>query len=180
VVSALNTAGEGPYSQQASATPAATQTAVSQVNAGGGAAGSYLDDRFFNGGQAASTATAIDVSGVSNPAPQAVYQTWREVSKKTPSFTYSFTNLVAGGAYTVRLHFSENELRRVGARRFNVSINGNQVLTNFDVFAVTGAQFKATVQIFAATADNGGRIVISFTGMSGSQGAILNGVEILR
>jgi phosphatidylinositol-3-phosphatase len=179
VVSGVNGAGEGPNSQQASATPAATPTAVYQVNVGGLAASPYQEDAFFNGGQPASTTTSIDLSGVANPAPQAVYQTWREGAKKAPSFTYTFSNLTVNGAYTVRLHFSENELRRVGARKFNVSINRTQVLGNFDVFATAGAQFKATVQTFTATATDG-QIAISFDGVTASQGPIVNGVEILR
>jgi hypothetical protein len=180
VVSGVNGAGEGPNSQQASATPAGTQTALFRVNAGGPAISPYLDNDtlYANGGQPASTTASIDTSGVVNPAPLAVYQTWREGTKKFPSFTYTFT-VPASGAYTVRLHFAENEIRRVGARRFNVSINGAQALANFDVFATAGAQFKATVQTFTTTAPDG-TITIGFSGMTGNQGPILNGVEILQ
>ncbi len=180
VVSGVNGAGEGSNSLQASATPGATQTAVYQVNAGGSAAGTYQLDAFFNGGQTASTTAAIDVGSVANPAPQAVYQTWREGPKKAPSFTYTFPNLTANGAYTVRLHFSENEQRRAGARKFNVSINGAPVLPNFDVLAVTGAQFKATVQTFTVAATGTGQVVIAFSAVTASQGPIVNGIEILR
>ena len=180
VVSGVNAAGEGPNSTQASATPMASLTPVYQVNAGGSAAGSYQADAFFNGGQNASVANSIDLSGVSNPAPQGVYQSWREGAKKTPSFTYTFSSLTANAAYTVRLHFSENTQKRAGARKFNVSINGTPVLTNFDVFATTGAEFKATVQTFTATATNNGQVVISFDGVTPSQGPIVNGLEILR
>jgi len=67
----------------------------------------------------------------------------------------------------------------VGARVFNVSINGTQVLRNFNVFATASAQFKATVQTFTTTA-TGGQIVISFSGVTAAQGPIVNGVEILR
>ena len=80
----------------------------------------------------------------------------------------------------MRLHFSENQPRRVGARVFNVSINGTQVLRNFNVFATASAQFKATVQTFTTTATATGQIVISFTGVTTNQGPIVNGVEILR
>jgi hypothetical protein len=180
VVSAVNGAGEGPNSTQASATPGATQTALFQVNSGGGASSPYQADAFFNGGQAGSTTSTIDVSGVVNPAPQAVYRTWREGSKKATSFTYTFSGLTANSVYTVRLHFSENEQRRVGARKFDVAINGAQVLNDFDVFAAAGAQFKAIVRTFNVTSSGTGQVVIPFTAVTSNQGPILNGIEILH
>ena len=52
--------------------------------------------------------------------------------------------------YTVRLHFAEIYWTAAGQRRFNVAINGTQVLTNFDIFATAGAN-KALVRDFSAT-----------------------------
>jgi hypothetical protein len=180
VVSGVNGAGEGPNSLQASATPGATLTAVYQIDAGGSVAGTWRADAFFNGGQAASVTNSIDLSGVSNPAPLAVYQTWRQGAKKATSFTYTFSGLTAGSAYTVRLHFSENQQRRAGARKFNVSINGTTVLSNFDVFAAAGAEFKANVQTFTTTATGAGQIAIGFSAVTSNQPAIVNGIEILK
>jgi hypothetical protein len=40
-----------------------------------------------------------------------------------------------------------------GRRLENVSINGTQVLSGFDIFAATGAQHKAIVKTFTANAD---------------------------
>jgi hypothetical protein len=180
VVSGVNGAGEGPNSNQASATPAVTLTPVFQVNAGGSAAAPYQADAFFNGGRTSSTTVSIDVSRVVNPAPVAVYQSWREAPKKTPSFSYTLTGLTAGAPYTVRLHFAENEVTRAGARRFNVSINGTQVLSNFDVFAAAGAANRALIETFTANANGSGQIVIGFTSVTTNQGAFVNGIEILH
>ena len=47
------------------------------INAGGGVAGIFSADMDFNGGHADSVTNPIDVTGVQNPAPQAVYQTKR-------------------------------------------------------------------------------------------------------
>ena len=180
VVSGVNVAGEGPDSQQASATPGTVPVPVYQINAGGAAASPYQADAFFNGGQTASTSSTINVAGVTNPAPQAVYKTWREGPKKSTSFTYTLPNLTPNASYTVRLHFSENTQRRSGARRFNVSINGVLVLSSFDVFASAGGQFKAIVRQFTATASAAGQVVISFTAVTTNQGPIVNGIEILH
>jgi len=180
VVSGVNGAGEGPDSNQASVTPSATLVPVYQVNAGGAAVSPYQPDAFFNGGHTASTASSIDTSAVTNPAPAAVYQTWRESSKKAPTFSYTFPGLTPGASYTVRLHFAENSVSRIGARRFNVSINGTQVLSNFDVLATAGAEHKAIVQTFTVNANGSGQMAIGFSGVTANNGAIVNGIEVLH
>ena len=150
------------------------------MNAGGAAVSPYQADAFFNGGHTASTASSIDTSAVTNPAPAAVYQTWRESSKKAPAFSYTLPGLTPGASYTVRLHFAENSLSRIGARRFSVTINGAQVLSNFDVLATAGAQHKALVQTFTVNANGSGQMVISFSGVTANNGAIVNGIEVLH
>ena len=78
-----------------------------------GGASSFAYDTGFSNGWTGSTADAIDTSGVSDPAPQAVYQTWR-----TGDFTYALGNLTPGASYTVRLR-----LRR--ARRTRMPASGS-------------------------------------------------------
>jgi hypothetical protein len=53
--------------------PVTRATQVMAIDAGGAAAGSFAADEDFSGGAARSTTAAINTSGVSNPAPQAVY-----------------------------------------------------------------------------------------------------------
>jgi hypothetical protein len=149
------TASAGGLSGSASVT--VTATARFQVNSGGSGTGSFSSDRFFSGGSTYSTTTAVNVSGVANPAPAAVYQT-----ERYGNFTYTFTWLAPGAAYTVRLHFAEIYWNSAGARVFNVSINGAQVLANFDIFATAGSAFKAVTQDFSATADGSGQILIQY------------------
>src|SRR5215472_4235393 len=49
-----------------------------QINAGGGAAAPFVADTDFSGGRnGSSTSHSISTTGVTNPAPQAVYQTSR-------------------------------------------------------------------------------------------------------
>lgn len=170
VVSAVNSLGESSNSAPASVVP---QTYY-QVNSGGGAASPFMADAFFSGGTAGSTSAAIDTSGVTNPAPQAVYQTERWNNN-----TYTFPNLIAGTSYKVRLHFAEIFYNAAGIRVFNVFINGAQVLTNFDIFAATGAMNKATVREFTATGNGSGQIIIQYTDIPGKDNAKSSGIEIL-
>jgi hypothetical protein len=101
------------------------------------------------------------MSGIAfqSPAPANIYQGERYGS----SFVYTLPKLTPGKVYTVRLHFAETYYKTVGGREFNVLINGQQVLTSFDIVAAAGAGFKANIQTFAATASSQGTIVIQFT-----------------
>src|SRR4051794_36706772 len=76
-------------------THASPQVSTVQINVGGGEDSPFAADEDFSGGRASKTKAAIDVSGVSNPAPQGVYQTYRY-----GNFTYSIPNLVPNASYT--------------------------------------------------------------------------------
>lgn len=137
------------------------------------AVGGFQADELFVGGSVSSTvANTIDTSGVTNPAPQAVYQVQRY-----GNFSYVIPELTPNASYTVRLHFSENYDTGAGQREFNVSINGTQVLTNFDIYATAGAEYKAVVESFPVTADSNGQITIQLTSVISNP--FLAGIEIL-
>ncbi len=131
----------------------------------------YTTDAFLNnsgGTPSPGTTNAIDVTSVSNPAPAAVYQHARigVTGTGTPSggFTYTFPNLIPGATYSVRLHFCETIVTASNRRRFNVSINGTQVLSNYDIFSTATAQFIACEEPFAAVADpTTGTITVAFS-----------------
>ena len=169
VVSATNSLGESADSVEQTA---ALGSYFKAVSSGGGATNEFAADSGFSGGTQAGAATAaIDTSGLEDPAPQAVYQT-----ERYGNFTYVFSGLTSGLNYLVRLHFAETYWTSVGQRRFNVRINGQQVLTNFDIIAVTGAPNKATIQEFTSSAVNG-QIIIQFTTVTDN--AKCDGIEIL-
>jgi hypothetical protein len=168
-VTAVNSAGESGRSSEVSATAQAT---VWAVDAGGGAAGNFKADGGFTGGTPYSTTAAINTSSVTNPAPQAVYQT-----ERYGNFTYKATGLTPGASYTVRLHFAELYWTGAGKRLFNVTINGTQVLTNFDIFATAGGKDIAIVESFTATADASGSITIGFSSVKDN--AKVSGIEIV-
>ena len=147
-------------------------TPVVQINAGGGAASPFVADTDFSGGATASTGNTIDTSGVTNPAPQAVYQ-----SNRYGNFSYTVPNLTPGASYTVNLHFAEIYWTQAGQRTFNVSINGQAVLSNFDIIAAAGGANKAVVKQLSATADSSGKLAIQFAAVKDN--AQVNGIEVL-
>ncbi len=172
VVSAQNTTGESPNSNEVSATPTSgPPPPVIAINAGGPAVGAFAADTGFVGGTTINHANTINLTGVTNPAPMQVYQTAR-----VGNFTYTIPGVTAGSSHTVRLHFAETYWTAAGKRRFNVSINGTQVLTNFDIFAAAGAMNKATIQQFTVNANASGQYVIQFTAVLDK--SLLSGIEV--
>jgi fibronectin type 3 domain-containing protein len=169
-VSATNSAGTSAQSSEVSATPAAT--AGVDISAGGPAAAPYVADEDFTGGATSDTTHAITTTGLSDPAPQSVYQ-----HNRYGNFTYTIPGLTAGASYTVRLHFAEEYWTTAGSRTFNVLINGTQVLTDFDIFAAAGGEYIAVIEPFTATASSTGTITIQFVTVKDN--AQVNGIEIL-
>jgi hypothetical protein len=84
---------------------------------------------------------------------------------------------VAAGS-TVRLHFAELYWTAAGKRTFGVAINGTTVLSNFDIYATAGANYKAVVREFTTTANASGQIIVNLTKVTDN--ASISGIEILR
>jgi hypothetical protein len=145
------------------------------LNAGGAAAGSFLADGYFVGDTStASTTDQIDTSGVDfDPAPQAVYQT----NRYGQDFSYVLTDLAPGALYVIRLHFAEFYYDFPNRRVFNVAINGQQVLCDFDIFLEAGYGFEtAIVEDFSVAADDTGTLTIHFTAVMDNPQ--VNGIEV--
>jgi hypothetical protein len=171
-VEAVDQASSSGPSTQATATTSACPTSTNvQINCGGPAVGSYVADIDFSGGGTINHANTIDLTGATNPAPMQVYQTAR-----TGNVTYTISGFTAGSTHTVRLHFAETFFTTAGSRTFNVSINGTQVLTNFDIFAAAGASNKAVIKQFTENASSTGAFSITFTSVVNT--AIISGIEV--
>jgi len=170
VVTAVNAFGESHNSAQVVATPVGLSS--SAINCSGGAVGAFQADNLFSGGQTFSTGTAVATNGVVSPAPMPVYQTQRY-----GDLTYTVQYLLQNASYKVRLHFAEVYWSGSGQRVFNVLINGTQVLTNYDIFAVAGGNFKAVVTEFNALSDSSGNISIQLVTVVNN--AAINGIEIV-
>jgi hypothetical protein len=142
------------------------------INSGGAAVSPFVADTDYSGGGTYAVSHTISTAGVTNPAPAAVYQDARE-----GTITYTVPGFTAGSTHTVRLHFAELYFTTTGQREFDVAINGTPVLTNFDIVAAAGGQYKANVQQFTATANSSGQIVIHLSNGSVNQPEIC-GIEI--
>lgn len=100
------------------------------VNVGGAATSlggvQYNADRFSTGGTP--NTTTDPVTGVTEDT---LYQ-----SERYGSFTYQIP--VTNSTYSVKLHFSEMYHTTAGARLFSVSVEGQPVLQNVDLFEEVG------------------------------------------
>jgi hypothetical protein len=76
----------------------------------------------------------------------------------------------------VRLHFAEIFFTWAGPRKFNVSVNGTQLLSSLDIFATVGAN-TALVRDFTSNASAGGQITVQY--VSVVDNAKSSGIEIL-
>ncbi|MBT8217452.1 MAG: hypothetical protein KJO17_11425, partial [Acidimicrobiia bacterium] len=103
-----------------------------RVNAGGDPIEDWSADDPFSPGGSVGPAAATTVSGPT--APNAVFESYRFGQQ-----AWDFP--VTPGSYRVNLYFAEtfSGTQSVGARQFDVTIEGTEVLTNFDIFASAGA-----------------------------------------
>jgi len=177
-VAAVNAAGTSAQSPEATGTPSSgsggSTSGSASIDCGGSASSPFVADADFTGGSTGSTTSTILTPYVSSPVPsQAVLQSWRTGA----SFTYTLGGFTAGSGHTVILYMMEPTATAVGQRDFNVAVSGATVLSNFDIYAATGGQFKAIQENFNGTANSSGQIVISFT--SGTAGApIIEGITV--
>lgn len=149
------------------------------INTGGDTQGSFVNDVHFSGGTTYTTNASVDTSDVTNPAPDAVYQ-----STRYGNFTYTIPYFAPNTNVHVRLHFNEvywgtdlsGNQGGDGSRLFNVSINGTQVLNNFDIFQTAGGANKAIAEDFDTTTDSFGRVTIQFTTVTDN--ALVSGIEV--
>jgi hypothetical protein len=148
-----------------------TGTGGVDISAGGPAAAPFVADTDFSGGTATSTAATVSTTGITNPAPQSVWQ-----HNRYGNITYTIPGLTAGASYSVRLDFAETYWTAAGSRTFNVLINGTQVLTSFDIFATAGGGNKAVTESFTTNASSAGAVTIQFVTVKDN--AQVNGIEV--
>jgi hypothetical protein len=177
LVEAADSAGSSGPSNQASATTTGGVCSSICIDSGSTTGSSpFVADKDFTGGTTINHANTINTSKVTTPAPAAVYQTARIATTTVRSFTYTIPGFTAGSSHTVRLHFAETFFTTAGSRVFNVTINGTQVLTNFDVFKTAGGTNVANIQQFTKNANSSGQFVITFTSVTNN--ALISGIEI--
>lgn len=157
-----------------------------QINSGGGAVAPFAADGHFGSSSpilTASTGSAVSTAGVTNPAPQACYQTMLMLANGSvlPLF-YVLPSLTPGAVYKVRLHWASFTDGSAGQRSMNVLVNGAPVISHFDVFAAAGGDLKAIVKEVSGIADGAGNLVIAFSADQGFPivSAFINALEVLN
>jgi len=131
---------------------------------GGGTNPANGDDIYINAGGVGFTANGITWNSDQNFQGGKVFTQNVPIANTNADLLYQserFGNMsynipVVNGDYEVQLHFAEvwSGGTNPGSRVFDVSIEGNLVLNNFDITANAGFQ-TATVQTFNATVNDG-------------------------
>ncbi|XWS41672.1 hypothetical protein CRYUN_Cryun17cG0102500 [Craigia yunnanensis] len=143
-----------------------TDELVMFINAGGEALDEadfsmkFLGDSYFEGGNVMQTNEDITEAG---DCPF-IYQ-----SARFGSFWYRFNNLPPGD-YFVDLHFAEiiNTNGPKGMRVFNVYMQEEKVLSDFDIFSVVGSNKPLQVVDLRVSVKEDGLIAMRFEGVIGS------------
>jgi hypothetical protein len=143
-----------------------------RVDCGGPAVAPYGADVDFKGGTTIKSDKPINTSGVSSPAPAAVYQTAR-----VGNFSYKLGGFAAAAPYEIRLHFAETYWTKPGQREFDVAINDTPVLNRFDVFKAAGGKNVALVEEFSLPASSVGTFTIKLTSFKDK--SLIAGIEVL-
>ena len=91
-------------------------------------------DNSYNSGN-----TSVVTTQIAKTVDPKLYQTDRYASSASKPIIYSFP--VSAGSYHVNLYFAEtfSGTQKVGARVFNVKVQGNPVFQNLDIYAAAGA-----------------------------------------
>ncbi|HTA21155.1 MAG TPA: malectin domain-containing carbohydrate-binding protein, partial [Polyangia bacterium] len=172
--------GEWSSGQNATSDVEAERSALTsgstQINCGWtAAAGSFIADVDFSGGNTINPprTNPINFNDAINPAPAAAYETQRN-----GTFSYTLPGFAAGSMNTIRLHWAETHWTSPLQRLFNVSINGTQVLTNFDVFTAAGGANNVVIREFTLAPDLAtNSYLIQFTTVTDA--AFINAIEVV-
>jgi hypothetical protein len=154
-----------------------------KINCGGGPAGEFFtfgtsqsadgfsEDRDYVRGNTKTVEDQIKRQP-GDPMPEGMYQ-----SERWGPCAYTIPE-EEGKKYDVRLYFAETTFKSVGARKFNVDINGNRVLTDYDVFAAArGEDIGVSVDTKDVQPDSSGSVVIELSNGSADQ-AKISGITV--
>ena len=125
----------------------------------------FAADNFVTGG------SFFNVGGnIANTPDPDLYK-----SERYGNLTYNVP--VSNGNYTVRLHFAEifGGAQSVGARLFDVDIEGVQVLDDYDIFATVGFR-TAVVESFNTTVSDGSLDIVFTTVVDNAK---ISAIEII-
>jgi phospholipase C/PKD repeat protein len=172
-----NGGAQGTATAAVTANTPSNLPATYRINAGGPL---YLDsngqiweaDKGYNTGNPFNTSPA-SINGSNDPALFKT-QRWNSSTNSTP-LQYSLN--VPNGTYTVNLYFAETYIpnQKVGARVFNIALEGSTVFSNLDVYAMAGANTQLVES--APVTVNDGVLTIGFLPVV--QNPFVNAIEVL-
>ena len=136
----------------------------------------WSKDMFYKGGEATSTHEKIAAT-LPTSEDMPLYQIGREGE----DFTYSIP--VKPGLYAIRLKFAETKTQWIFERPINLSINGQRLLTNFDVYHVARGSHRAYEKTFHnIMPDANGFLTLRFTGgfdpLQTTHKALIHAIEV--
>lgn len=142
---------------------------------------SSFSNHVATGNRVSGTTATIDMThpSMTSSAPMSLFQSQRFDAADTPAEMQWAFPVTAGNTYLVRLYFSEHFFTAANLRVFDVSLEGNQVLNDYDIFAAAGGQNRAIVESFTVTpADN--ILNIDFLRVVGKDNPAIRGIEIIE
>lgn len=131
------------------------------------------DTGYFNTGNPSNSASQSNVSGTTDPM---LFRNARWGPTPPPEMTYSFP--LANGTYTVNLYFAEtySGTQHIGARVFDVNIQGTTAVSRLDIFARAGANAALVISNTASVTN--GTLQIGF--VHHVENPIISAIEVVQ
>ena len=150
---------------------ASLPTTVIRINSGGG---DYIDaggnlwqaDAYVVGG-----ATYANGNPIANTVDDLLYQTDRYGD-------FNYTIPIANGTYDLNLKMAEIYWSNPGSRIFDVTVEGQKVLNDFDLLERTGANTAFDLPINDVVVTDG-KLNINFTSEVGKDYSIISAIEVI-
>jgi hypothetical protein len=116
---------------------------VLHLNAGGTAQQRWGADAYRISGSQSSTSDVIDISGLVDPAPMSVYQSYA----MDPSYAIPLPS----GQYQVRLHLVSVDSQWETKSRFDIVLQGEVVEADVNPYQETGGQWRGLIKEYDVT-----------------------------
>ncbi|MGV3642106.1 MAG: PKD domain-containing protein, partial [Adhaeribacter sp.] len=128
--------------------------ATYRINAGGSqvnnSIGTFAADAYFSPAPGYTFSVTSPIAATGNDA---MYQDERSATADNGSFSYALP--LSNGRYKVVLHFAELYWSASGKRIFDVNLEGNLVLDNYDIYKKAGAKFTAVTESLLVNVSDG-------------------------
>ncbi|MCA9220277.1 MAG: right-handed parallel beta-helix repeat-containing protein, partial [Planctomycetales bacterium] len=156
---------------------------VALINAGGSGVfdtgnGRWAAEAFRTGGTTGTVTGTINTSLLADVPPASVLQTFSQSSSAVNGGSIRYDVPLPDGNYNIRLIFVEPTANLANQRKFDVTLQGQTVLANYDIFADTGGARRATAKSFTFTAVGGAGLQLELINRLASNAAIVSGIEI--